>query len=66
MRNIISLALDVLEKELLNELSKNKVNIAIKILNNYKLSTLIVQKIGSENPDTIKKIQSEKIFEEIF
>lgn len=66
LRNIIFLALDVLEKELLNEMSKNKVNIAIKIINNYKFSTLIDQKIGSENPDTIKKIQSEKIFEEIF
>jgi len=51
---------------LLNEVNKNRVNIALKVLNNYKFSTLIDQKIGSENADTIERKQLDKKFEEMF
>ena len=36
MRNLVLLALDILEKELFNEDNKNSLNIALKILKNYK------------------------------
>lgn len=66
MRNLVLLALEILEKELFNENNKNKVNIALKVLNNYKFSTLIDQKIGSENADTIERRQLDKKFSELF
>lgn len=65
MRNLVLLALEILEKELFNEGNKNRVNIALKILNNYKFSTLIDQKIGSENADTIERRQFDKKFAEL-
>ena len=60
MRNLVFTALEILEKELFNEGNKNRVNIALKILNNYKFSTLIDQKIGPENADTIERRQLDK------
>ena len=66
MRNLVLLSLEILEKELFNEGNKNRVNIALKILNNYKFSTLIDQKIGSENADTIERRQLDKKFAEMF
>src|SRR6056300_114319 len=65
MRNLVLLALEILEKELFNEDNKNRVNIALKVLNNYKFSTLIDQKIGSENADTIEQKQFNKKFAEL-
>lgn len=66
MRNIVLLALEILEKELFNKGNKNRVNIALKVLNNYKFSNLIDQKIGSENADTIERRQFDKKFDELF
>ena len=66
MRNLVLLALEILEKELFNEDNKNRVNIALKVLNNYKFSSLIDQKIGSENADTIERKQFDKKFAEMF
>jgi hypothetical protein len=66
MRNLVLLALEILEKELFNEDTKNRVNIALKVLNNYKFSTLIDQKIGSENLDTIERRQFDKKLAEMF
>jgi len=66
MRSLVLLSLEILEKELLNEGNKNRVNIALKVLNNYKFSNLIDQKIGSENADTIKRKQIDKKFSELF
>ena len=66
MRNLVLTALEILEKELCNESNKNRVNIALKVLNNYKFSTLIDQKIGSENADTIERRQFDKKFAERF
>ena len=66
MRNLVLLALEILEKELFNESNKNRVNIALKVLNNYKFSTLIDQKIGPENADTIERRQLDKKFAEMF
>ena len=66
MRNLVLLALEIIEKELLNEGNMNRVNIALKVLNNYKFNTLIDQKIGSENAGTIEQIKFNKIFDEKF
>ena len=66
MRNLVLFALEIIEKELFNENNKNRVNIALKVLNNYKFSTLIDQKIGSENADTIERRQLDKKFAEMF
>ena len=66
MRNLVLLALEILEKELFNEGNKNRVNIALKILNNYKFSTLIDQKIDSDNADAIERRQFDKKFAEMF
>mgnify|MGYP001325356384 CR=1 FL=1 len=66
MRNLVLLALDILEKELFNEDNKNSLNIALKILKNYKFSTLIDQKIGPENADTIERRQLDNKFAEMF
>ena len=66
IRNLVLLSLEILEKELFNEGNKNRVNIALKVFNNYKFSTLIDQKIGSENADTIERKQFDKNFFESF
>ena len=66
MRNLVLLALDILEKELFNEDNKNSLNITLKILKNYKFSTLIDQKIESDNADTINRRQFDKKFTEMF
>ena len=66
MRNIVLLALEILEKELFNKGNKNRVNIALKVLNNYKFSNLIDQKIGSENADIIERRQFDNKFDELF
>src|SRR6056300_684017 len=66
MRNLVLISLEIIEKELFIEGNKNRVNIALKILNNYKFSTLIDQKIGSENLDTIERRQFDKKLAEMF
>jgi len=66
MRNLVLLALEILEKELSNKDNKSRVNIALKVINNYKFSTLIDQKIGPENADTIEQRQFDKKFAEMF
>ncbi len=66
MRNLVLLALEILEKELSNKDNKNSVNIALKVINSYKFSTLIDQKIGPENADTIERKQLDKKFAEMF
>ena len=66
MRNLVLLALEILEKELSNKDNKNRVNIALKVLNNYKFSTLIDQKVGPENADTIERRQLDIKFAEMF
>ena len=65
MRNLVLLALEILEKELSNKDNKSRVNIALKVINNYKFSTLIDQRIGSENADTIERRQFDKKFAEL-
>ena len=65
MRNILHLSLEVLEKELMKENSTINVNLALKITQNYKISNLIDEKIGSENPKNIEKKLFEKQFDEI-
>ena len=66
MRNLVLISLEIIEKELFKEGNKNRVNIALKILNNYKFSTLIDQKIGSKNADIVERRQFEKKFCELF
>ena len=66
MRNLVLLALEILEKELSNKDNKSRVNIALKVINNYKFSTLIDQKIGPENADTIERRQLDIKFAEMF
>ena len=65
MRNILHLSLEVLEKELIKENSTINVNLALKITQNYKISNLIDEKIGSENTKNIEKKIFEKQFDEI-
>ena len=65
MRNILHLSLEVLEKELMKENSTINVNLALKITQNYKISNLIDEKIGSENTKNIEKKIFEKQFDEI-
>ena len=66
MRNILFLSLEILEKELIKENSSLKINLALKIVQNYKVSSLINEKIGSENTKKIEKRLFEKQFDEIF
>ena len=66
MRNILHLSLEVLEKELMKENSTINVNIALKIVQNYKVSSLINEKIGSENTKNIEERLFEKQFDEMF
>ena len=66
MRNILHLSLEVLEKELMKENSTINVNIALKITQNYKISNLIDEKIGSENTKNIEERLFEKQFDEMF
>ena len=44
MRNILFLSLEILEKELIKENSTIKVNLALKITQNYKITNLIDEK----------------------
>ena len=62
----IILSLEVLEKELMKENSSVNINLALKIVQNYKISSLINEKIGSENTDNIEKKLFEKKFDEMF
>ena len=66
MRNILFLSLEILEKELNKENSSVNINLALKIVQNYKISSLINEKIGSENTDNIEKKLFEKKFDEMF
>ena len=66
MRNILFLSLEILEKELMKENSSLKINLALKIVQNYKFSYLIDEKIGSENSKNVEKKIFEKHFEEMF
>ena len=66
MRNILFLSLEVLEKELMKENSSVNINVALKIVQNFKISNLINEKIGSEDTDNIEKKLFEKKFDEMF
>ena len=66
MRNILFLSLEILEKELIKENSSLNINLALRIVQNYKISNLINEKIASENPQNIEKKLFEKQFDEIF
>ena len=66
MRNLIFRALEILETELSDDENKNKSNIALKLLQNYKFVQLFDQKIGSDNPEIIKRNIFDKKFEELF
>ena len=66
MRNILFLSLEILEKELIKENSTIKVNLALKITQNYKITNLIDEKIGSENSKNVEKKLFEKQFDEMF
>ena len=55
MRNLVFQALEILETELSDKGNKNKANIALKLLQNYKFVQLFDQKIGSDNPEIIKR-----------
>ena len=66
MRNILFLSLEILEKKLIKENSTIKVNLALKITQNYKISNLIDEKTGSENSKNIEKKLFEKQFYEMF
>ena len=66
MRNLVFQALEILETELSDKENKNKANIALKLLQNYKFVQLFDQKIGSDNPEIIKRNIFDKKFEELF
>ncbi len=66
MRNLIFQALEILETELSDKENKNKANIALKLLQNYKFVQLFDQKIGSDNPEIIKRIILDKKNEALF
>ena len=66
MRNLIFQALEILETELSDKENKNKANIALKLLQNYKFVQLFDQIIGSDNPEIIKGNIFDKKFEELF
>ena len=66
MRNLVFQALEILETELSDKGNKNKANIALKLLQNYKFVQLFDQKIGSDNPEIIKRNIFDKKFEELF
>ena len=66
MRNILFLSLEVIEKELIKENSSLNINLALKIVQNYKISNLVNEKIGSENSKNIEKKLFEKQFDEMF
>ena len=66
IRNLLFLSLEVLEKELVKENSSVNINVALKMLQNYKIDSLVNEKIGSEDTDNIKKKLFEKKFEEMF
>ena len=66
MRNLVFQALEILETELSDKENKNKANIALKLLQNYKFVQLFDQKIGSDNPEIVKKIILDKKIEALF
>ena len=66
MRNILFLSLEVLEKELIKKNSSLNINLALKIVQNYKISNLVNEKIGSENTKNIEERLFEKQFDEMF
>ena len=66
MRNILFLSLEILEKELIKESNSININLALKIIQNYKIGNLINEKIGSESAKNIEKRLFDKKFDEMF
>ena len=66
MRSLIFQALEILETELSDKENKNRANIALKLLQNYKFVQLFDKRIGSDSPDIIKRNIFEKKFDELF
>ena len=66
MRNILFLSLEILEKELIKKNSSVNINLALKIVQNYKITNLINEKIGSENAKNIENRLFDKKFDEMF
>ena len=66
MRNILFLSLEILEKELIKENSSVNINLALKIVQNYKITNLINEKISSENTKNIEKRLFDNKFDEMF
>ena len=66
MRNLVFQALEILETEFSDKENKNKANIALKLLQNYKFVQLFDKKIGPDNPEIIKRNIFDKKFEELF
>ena len=62
IRNILFLSLEILNKKLIKENSSVNINLALKIVQNYKISNLINNKIDSENTKNIEK----RLFDEMF
>lgn len=55
IRNILFLSLEILEKEIIKENNQVNVNLALKIVQNYNISNLINEKIGSEDTNNFEK-----------
>ena len=66
LRSIVNKSLEILIDELGNESSDMRVNLALKVLQNMKLSNYLYEDIGSSNPEIIKKKISDQEFAEKF
>ena len=66
LRSIVNKSLEILIDEPGNESSDMRVNLALKVLQNMKLSNYLYEDIGSSNPEIIKKKISDQEFAEKF
>ncbi len=66
LRSIVNTSLEIIKSELENDLSEQRVAIALKILQNMKLTNYLYEEIGSSKPENVKSKMWNEDFAEKF
>jgi len=66
LRSIVNASLEIIRAELENELSEQRVGIALKILQNMKLTNYLYEEIGSSKAENVKSKMWNEDFAEKF
>ena len=66
LRSIVNTSLEIIKAELENDLSEQRVGIALKILQNMKLTNYLYEEIGSSKAENVKSKLWNEDFSEQF